>query len=151
MVQRGAAFWCPRCFWHYPRHCPSASTEGLALLRLGVCWWTVAALSVAHLGVHLPSNKPGLAYQKGGRPSRLGFRSLLTSSSQPSSLHPLPPKARPQGGADVCKAWEARGLKDGCSGVSAVLETQLHGWSAVGPQQTSWAPLSLSFFVCKRG
>lgn len=43
------------------------------------------------------------------------------------------------------------GLKDERLGISPVLETQLHQWSAVGPQPTSLAPLSLSFFVCKRG
>lgn len=43
------------------------------------------------------------------------------------------------------------GLKDGLLGISPVLETQLHQWPSMGPQPTSLAPLSLSFFVCKRG
>ena len=85
---------------------------------------------------------------KVGRPSRPRVScSVLTSSSQPSSLHPLPLKSQAQDRADGCTACEAGGWKDGHLGVSTVLGTQLHPWSVMRPPD-SLPKSSKSQFLC---
>lgn len=137
------------------RHCPSGSRKGLVLLPN---WGSVKGLwqlcarhtwestSQSHAGTGLAS--------KQGHSAHLGFFLWAHQfrPAQPISLHPLLPRAPPQGGADACTARKAG------RGAEAWARRSQHCVGNPAPSVVSggtWAPFSvpsgLSFFVCKRG
>lgn len=134
-----------------PRLCPSGSGKGLILLP---DWGSVKGLwqlCAWHPWDLPPSHMPGPAYTASrDSPQTWVSFSGLTSSAQPSSLHPLLPRAPPQGGADACTARKAGRLRDRHLGVSTVLETQLHEWPAVRPGRPPQL-LQACFFVVRGG